>query len=444
MMRRAFRYAGAITLLTVGPTVMATGCPSVSEFEKSCASDAECDDGNLCTKDACVGGKCLIKNDDSIKPSDGKPCTEDICKSGVESHPPKSGNAPCGDGSNLKCDGNGECSGCESTKMGADCGEPGPGSCVRYACKAANCVEVADQGKVVPDSDNNECTINVCDANGIPQPSFAPAKTTCTVNGGAVCDAMGHCVECVDNGQCAMNSTKPVCVQQHCASCDGVTLGCIGDPCAMGHPCGSGGTCVDGVCCNMVCNGLCEACAMMYTGLQDGICAPVKFGMDPHGDCTTKGGCGDASNMPNECACNDGKKNGNETDVDCGGSVCSKCPQGSECNTGTDCLSALSCADGVCCESDCTAACRSCALPSSKGKCADVLFAPDADTCSDPKVCGASGSGCRGRVGATCGMPKDCLSGNCTSQGCGTGGSGKSCIDDSDCANGQCQNNTCP
>jgi hypothetical protein len=46
-------------------------------------------------------------------------------------------------------------------------------------------------------------------------------------------------------------------------------------------------------------------------------------------------------------------------------------PNGGACNVGTECVSGH-CVDGVCCEADCRMACRSCALPESKGLCRPV------------------------------------------------------------------------
>src|SRR5258708_24522834 len=54
--------------------------------------------------------------------------------------------------------------------------------------------------------------------------------------------------------------------------------------------------------------------------------------------------------------CTDGIKNGNETDVDCGGGTCPSCTAGRSCSAGRDCQSmvcnggmcqAPSCSDGV-------------------------------------------------------------------------------------------------
>ena len=49
--------------------------------------------------------------------------------------------------------------------------------------------------------------------------------------------------------------------------------------------------------------------------------------------------------------CLDGIPNQDETDVDCGGSVCNACPTGQGCNVGSDCVG------GVCMANVCTATC---------------------------------------------------------------------------------------
>ncbi len=51
-------------------------------------------------------------------------------------------------------------------------------------------------------------------------------------------------------------------------------------------------------------------------------------------------------------ACDDGSANGEETDVDCGGSVCEPCDDGLLCLVFTDCVSEI-CSDGTCGDSTC-------------------------------------------------------------------------------------------
>src|SRR4051812_42063235 len=51
--------------------------------------------------------------------------------------------------------------------------------------------------------------------------------------------------------------------------------------------------------------------------------------------------------------CNDGVKNGEETDVDCGGKFCGRCEAGSTCKVQNDCKEGI-CTNGVCRVPSCT------------------------------------------------------------------------------------------
>lgn len=54
------------------------------------------------------------------------------------------------------------------------------------------------------------------------------------------------------------------------------------------------------------------------------------------GGTNTRGGTGGS-----ESSCNDGKKNGEETDADCGGTECDPCSAQEGCATGPDCESTV-------------------------------------------------------------------------------------------------------
>jgi hypothetical protein len=62
------------------------------------------------------------------------------------------------------------------------------------------------------------------------------------------------------------------------------------------------------------------------------------------GKCVTTGSGGQTT--PPTPTCADGIKNGNETDVDCGGPTCPKCADGKTCLGATDCQSGV-CSGGV-------------------------------------------------------------------------------------------------
>ena len=87
-------------------------------------------------------------------------------------------------------------------------------------------------------------------------------RTTCTSGGdcysGHYCDATNHCADKKGNGQ----------------------------GCSAGYECSSN-NCPgqDGVCCNVGCSGLCQACVGAKTGGSDGTCASVMPGTDPDDEC---------------------------------------------------------------------------------------------------------------------------------------------------------------
>jgi hypothetical protein len=115
---------------------------------------------------------------------------------------------------------------------------------------------------------------------------------------------------------------------------------------------------------------------------------PLKEGCAIDGDCAV-GVC--VKNVCAEPACDDGKRNGLETDLDCGGRECAGCDEGQTCTVSGDCSS------GVC----------------KAGKCA-------APTCSDLVKNGAEtdvdcGSACATacEAGRTCTADDDCQATTC-------------------------------
>jgi hypothetical protein len=64
-----------------------------------------------------------------------------------------------------------------------------------------------------------------------------------------------------------------------------------GTACTDGSVCSSG-LCVDGVCCDLACDGPCEACSSAIKGSgPDGRCEPVADGTDPYGLCGERFTC---------------------------------------------------------------------------------------------------------------------------------------------------------
>jgi hypothetical protein len=108
--------------------------------------------------------------------------------------------------------------------------------------------------------------------------------------------------------------------------------------CSTGSLCLSG-NCVDGICCDLACTGLCQACTAAKKGSgTNGTCGNVGIGSDPDnecpsGDCNGSGSCVSAQPLAN----------------------------GSACASNGQFLSGF-CADSVCCASACNGPCEVCTI----------------------------------------------------------------------------------
>jgi hypothetical protein len=133
---------------------------------------------------------------------------------------------------------------------------------------------------------------------------------------------------------------------------------CVNNACAdaacFGVVCSGGQTCAQGIC----------GAAHCSDGMLDGDETDVDCGGScpntcaPAQGCMTATDCSTGNCMGGHCAqaasCTDGKRDGTETDIDCGGTDCTlRCAIGSGCLVGTDCTSD-SCSGGVCVGPSCS------------------------------------------------------------------------------------------
>jgi hypothetical protein len=189
------------------------------------------------------------------------------------------------------------------------------GDCQEAQCKAGELVMVALDGDMY--NWGNECLVPDCKA-GATKPPMPKTGEACPNDG--KCSAAGACVQCLADAdcqgfnKCAVAAGK--CVPQTCL--DGkknvveTDIDCGGPdcaPCDVGKVCAGGTDCISGVCPEM---------------------APLA--------------CKAAT-------CADGVKNGDETDVDCGGACATDmkatCADGKACLYATDCAS-KKCEGGAC------------------------------------------------------------------------------------------------
>ncbi|HXU01088.1 MAG TPA: hypothetical protein VN903_08855 [Polyangia bacterium] len=388
----------------------------------SCASD--------CQSQFCVGGVCC-----------NTACTGTCMACDVQGSPGICTFVPAGAVPRAA----NECPAAEPSSCGLDGTCDGAGACrdclAGTICQAGSCSDGAVVG------------VNVCDGRGRCKPGPAticapfdcdPTTNACVVT----CHSNADCIDgvaCV-NGSCGPKRPGAVCSKDaDCAS----------------------GFCTDGVCCNIACRGACVSCNQIG---RVGTCWPIDLGAaDPHGICKDKGppscgqtgtcdgiggcalyaaeticiapGCsGDRLNTPGTCngigacrppgiqvcapyRCNNGSCNSRcMVDADCvSGQVCENgsCgpkPNGQPCAAASECISNF-CVDGVCCAEACQGACRSCALPSSMGRCVPVP-----DGASDPRnICVDEGATSCGRDGKCDGAS------GCRSYGKGTICAGERC-----------------
>ncbi|MEJ7735171.1 MAG: hypothetical protein WKG00_39040 [Polyangiaceae bacterium] len=319
----------------------------------SCDGDADCADSNPCTTEACEDGGCVFTklpdgpvgndepddcedlacengvvekvDDDGEQPDDGNVCTLDSCHNGDATFVPVALGQPCG--GEAVCDGDGHCVGCIDDQ---DC--PGTvNECQQPTCSSSGVcgIDLVPQGTPIGQQTDADCQVVVCDGNGgtqsvpddidEPQPDGNMCTTAECQNGvpvtvndpvgdscnAGVCNGAGVCVECVEDNDCV---GPDVCAANVCVEC------------ANDDDCNGSEVCHADVCCQP------ETCAQL--GRSCG--APMN-------------GCGMTLN------CNDGVKNGNETDIDCGGNVTCmvKCANSKICLNNTDCVS-NKCIAGIC------------------------------------------------------------------------------------------------
>jgi len=248
--------------------------------------------------------------------------------------------------------------------------------------------------------------------------------------------------QCPDGFKCVAAKCRPeckspkdcvpdqLCVEQSCAvSSDvgpnGTLIGDDPPDASLGKPCLYKSDCDPLFCIAGACLPECKKPVDCASGsCVDGVCAPADGGAGPSTcangskdpgeseiDCGgTCGACaGQPCTKPSDCAshvctgqkcaapsCSDKLQNGTESDVDCGGTGCPKCPAPKGCWTASDCLEGK-CSLGVCTTPGCTDGTKS-------GSETDV----DCGGGQCPAC--ANGKGCV--------LSSDCSSGNCVAKLC--------------------------
>jgi hypothetical protein len=315
----------------------ATACKTICAGQSDCVSTAYCDDakkcqpkkpkgemcGDLqnCLSGFCVDGVCCNNSCGAICQSCDLPGSVGTCST-----------VPKGQNPNNECQSPRVCSGQTgngSCKLpdGEPCGNDGAclnDQCEDGFCCATNCSGVCESCKLAGSEGickqilNNEDPDNEC-------------------NGAQVCNGAGACKD-----------------------------GPLGAPCSADGQCASN-HCEDGVCCDVACTGLCQACSAALKGEGvDGECKPIKSGTDPEQECPDQIG----------------------VMIHCDGAGECKQALGTPCMMTAQCLSGF-CEDNRCCESAC-GVCKTC--QNSTGECKNVMAGTDPDNdCPGAPTCNGNG-----------------------------------------------------
>jgi hypothetical protein len=302
-----------------------TDCASTFCVDGVCCDKACSGSCQACTKALTGGTDGTCANIPAGNPSDATKaaCASagDVCGA--------SGLCRCNDGVQDGSETYVDCGGAVCSKCGGGKKCSAPADCSTGFCVDGVCCDKACTGscqactKALTGGTDGTCG-NIPSGN-----ASDPTKAACP-SAGDVCGASGLC-RCNDvtlDG----SETSVDCGGGVCGKCG------QGKACGGAADCASG-FCVDGVCCNEACAGSCQACTNALTGGTDGTCGNIPLGnaSDP-----TKAACpsaGDVCGMGGLCRCGDGLKNGLETDVDCGGTVCNACANLKSCVGSPDCTS---------------------------------------------------------------------------------------------------------
>ncbi|MCA9638770.1 MAG: hypothetical protein KC420_22235, partial [Myxococcales bacterium] len=216
---------------------------------------------------------------------------------------------------------------------------------------------------------NDDCISNICDGGTCQADpeceNLMKDDPETDVDCGGVCGPTCQVGQvCIDGGDCVSNYCNPDSMTCQVPACDdGIRNGdetdvdCGG---SCGMTCDNGQGCiVDDDCISLICDGgVCQASDLCNNGMKDmeetdvdcgGVCGPtceIDEGCLIDGDCVSDF-CLQKGNTCQMPACDDGIRNGDETDVDCGGSCETKCQVGEVCLVPEDCMS-MACGEGLC------------------------------------------------------------------------------------------------
>jgi hypothetical protein len=262
-------------------------CSETLDACVECLNTGHCDDGNVCTTDACTASGTCQRTNNTLTCSDGLFCTtNDRCNGGAC----VGGVSPCG-GTTSVCDEAGDrCVQCLSPTQCNDNNACTTDSCTNNVCVNAN--------NTLSCNDNLFCTVTDVCSNG----SCVGSGTRCTSP--PYChEGLDACVNCLVDGDC---NDSNICTTDVCNASGNCQYFANSNPCDDGLFCTTTDTCVQGLCQGggpVRCPGLlcdeagdrCVQCFTLADCANDNITCTV--------DSCTNGQC---LHAPNNAACDNG------------------------------------------------------------------------------------------------------------------------------------------
>ncbi|MFH1532392.1 MAG: N-acetylmuramoyl-L-alanine amidase [Pseudomonadota bacterium] len=380
-------------------------------------TQCNCNDGNPCTNDACVGGVCTHTNNTS-NCNDGSACTSgDKCSGGTCQGTDSSGT--CDDGNPCTNDGCAPASGCTHANNSSNCND-GNACTTGDKCSGGSCHGTDISGTC---DDGNPCTDDLCQ----PAAGCVHPPNTAVCNDANACTGPDHCAGGVCQGAdvaAACEDGNP-CTDDWCDPGVGCQSLVNNAPCDDGDSCTAGDLCVGGVCVGNDLSWICKD----GNPCTDDLCDPA-------------GGC---MYVPNVATCDDGDAC-TQTDLCasgiCVGSGAPACDDGNSC-TDDSCAAALGCVhapNGLGCDDgDVCTGVDVCAGSACVGVDTSSVDCDDGDPCTD--------DGCAPLTGCThvpgvgpCDDGDPCTTGDLCAAGICVGGStdDEACDDGNPCTTDSC------
>jgi hypothetical protein len=311
--------SGPSTTTSSGPTTTTTTTGTTE-----CSSPVECDDGDFCTTDDCVGGLCsyVLRDDDSddhVATACGGDDCNDLNPNTFPGHP-----EVCTDADDNDCNGV------------ADCFDPACFNAPTCGCQPSPGGEDCDNGQ----DDDCDTTVDCNDTNciGTPACGCAPSEAGACDNGfDDDCDGNIDCddSECFGAANCQCQSQNEDCSNDQDDDCD-LLIDCADADCAGTFPCkcqppGSAEVCGSGL--DEDCDTLID-CAdpecLVTPGCQNctqELCTDgVDNNCDNQIDCADPACFFDPACSPTQEVCNNQLDDDNDGKIDCSDPDCANNP----------------------------------------------------------------------------------------------------------------------